>query len=78
VSARKGFCSAKSPKENAKIFKELLYKSIGRPGCTQILAVLTETANKNRKEFLSTITIYRLSKRKTTTRQPQIKFVELL
>jgi|GEM_PF-5363895 len=33
-------------KEKRKNFKELFYNLNGRPGCTQILAVLTETAIK--------------------------------
>jgi hypothetical protein len=32
VSARKGFCRAKSSKENAKIFKEFLYYLNGATG----------------------------------------------
>jgi hypothetical protein len=36
-----------SSKKNAKILKNFfLFNSNGRPGCTQILAVLTETAIK--------------------------------
>jgi hypothetical protein len=38
-------------KEKRKNFKELLLNSNGRPGCSQFLAVLPETAIKNRKEY---------------------------
>jgi len=38
-------------KEKRKNFKELFINLNGRPGCSQFLAVLPETAIKNRKEY---------------------------
>jgi len=53
VSARKGFCKPKSSKENAKIFKECLLNSIGRPGCTQEKTTLILIESRGLKAYNS-------------------------
>ena len=52
-------------KKKRKNFKELLYNSNGRPGCSQTLSDLSEAAIKNPKDGLTTITLYKLLKTNT-------------
>jgi hypothetical protein len=51
VGSNKQFLIRNCFKEKRKNFKELFINLNGRPGCSQFLAVLPETAIKNRKEY---------------------------